>query len=243
MSVAAQVAVVALVASACSASSTGGTPSSTGGGTATSSTSPAPSGSGSTSSVVPVSPQELLTAADLAKAGLPRGLVEDNESKSGSAADQRAVFDCWAVTDVFKRVPGTTVEAKAVRAFTDRSKSHAVAQVVLHFASPAQAQRYGATVARRLAACPRPKLAVGGLGPEVSNSSAEQVTTACDRSGGFTAIATRQTAHGANSLVVAMLLISAGPIFSLGLLLGPLSSNSPTQRSNVADAMCARLRG
>ncbi len=130
-----------------------------------------------------------------------------------------------------------------MRAFIDPRKVHDVAQVVLHFASPAAAERFGSTVAHRLSACPHPKLLVAGTGPEVSNGSTEQVSTRCDRSLGFTAIATRQSTGGANSLVVGMLLVAAGQNFSLVLLVGPLSSNSPTQRSKVADAVCAHLRG
>ena len=246
VSVIAQLTAVALVVGACSASSTPGTPTGTGGGSvgATASpTSPAPSGSQSPANVL-ISPQQLLTPADYVKAGIASGLVLNKQHKSTTAAaDQRAAFGCWALTDVLRHVAGTTLRAKAVRAFSDRSKAHDVAQVVLDFASPAQAQRYGAQVSQRLATCAHPKLALAGVGPEFSSSSAEQLTTTCDRSGGFTAIATRELPHGSNSLVLAMLLVANGALFSLSLLLGPLSSNDPVERSKVADAVCARLSG
>lgn len=245
----AQFAVVALVAAACGGTATGSTAETDGTGPTTSSSpsgsspSSLPSGSSSSSSRA-IDPRRLLTAADYVKAGIAPALVASRQNHSKSApADQRAVFGCWAITDVLRRVPGTAVRAKAVRAFTDRSKAHDVAQVVLEFMSAAQAQRFGTQVARRLDACPHPELAVAGVGPEFSNSSAEQLTTACDRSGGFTAIATRHLLHGSNSLVLAMLLVSAGPTLSLSVLLGPPSSNDPMQRSQVADLACARLRG
>jgi hypothetical protein len=232
----------ALVLSACSSSSTGGTPQGGGSGASSSAGSPAPSFS-SGSSAVPVGPQEFLSAADVTHDGFATRLSAVKQNKTSSASAQRKVFDCLALTTVLRPVPGTSVKAKGVRVFADAKNAHVIAQVVLHFASPAQAQRYGGVVVQRLAACPHPKLLLIGTGPEASNGTSEPVTTACDRSAGYTAVATRRLRNRSNSVVVSMLLVAAGPVFSLALLFGPLASNNPTMRSKVADALCARVRG
>lgn len=245
----AQLVVVALAISGCSGSVTTGTPTSSAGTTGGSSAASAGANAGASAtstppSTVAISPQQILAAADYVKAGIASEFILQRQHKSASAvADERAVFGCWALADVLKSVPGTTVRAKLVRAYVDRSKAHDVAQVVLDFASAAQTQRYGAVVAKRLATCSHPKLAVAGIGPVFSSSSAEPITTVCDHTAVFTAIATRHLPRGSNSLVLAMVLVANGTLFSLDLLLGPLSSNNPVQRSNIADAACAHLRG
>lgn len=188
-------------------------------------------------------PQEYLTVADLTRAGFATGLSAIKQTSKSSASEQRKVFDCLALTTVLRPVPGTTVAANGAQAFADAKTTHVIVQAVLHFASPAQAQRYGGVVVQRLAACPHPKLMLIGTGPETSNATGEQVTTACDRSAGYTAIATRRLRNHSNSVVVSTLLVAAGPVFSLVLLFGPLASNNPTMRSKVADALCARVRG
>ncbi len=235
----------ALVLSACSGSSTGATPQGTSDspGAGTSTSSPAPSTSGSSTTAAPVGSAEFLTAADLTRAGVAAGLAAVKQSKTSAPAAQRKLFDCLALTTVLHHVPGISFGAKGVRVFADASNAHVIAQVVLHFASSAQAQRFGGVVVQRLAACPRPKLLLVGTGPEVSNGTTVQVTTTCDRSAGYTAIATRRLRNRSNSEVVSMLLVAAGPTFSLVLLFGPLSSNNHTMESKVADAMCARVRG
>ncbi len=187
--------------------------------------------------------QEFLSAADVTRAGFATRLSVVKQSKTSSASAQRKVFDCLALTTVLRPVPGTSVAAKGARVFADARNAHVIVQVVLHFASPSQAQRYGGVVVRRLAACPHPKLLLVGTGPEASNGSSERVTTACDRSAGYTAVATRQLRNKSNSVVVSTLLVAAGPVFSLVLLFGPLAINNPAMRSKVADALCARVRG
>jgi hypothetical protein len=190
-----------------------------------------------------VGAQEFLSAADVTHAGFATALSPVKQNKTSSPSVQRKVFDCLALTTVLRPVPGTSVSAKGARVFADAKNVHVIAQVVLHFASPAQAQRYGGVVVQRLTACPHPKLLVVGTGPEASTGTSEQVTTACDRSAGYTAIATRRLRNRSNSVVVSTLLVAAGPVFSLVLLFGPLTSNNPIMRSKVADALCARVRG
>ena len=145
----------ALVLSACSGSSTGGTPQGTSdtSGPGSSTSSPAPSTSGSSTTAAPVGSAEFLTAADLTKAGVAAGLAAVKQSKTSSPAAERKLFDCLALTTVLRRVPGISFGAKGVRVFADASNAHVIAQVVLHFASSAQA-----TALRR-----RGRATIGGL--------------------------------------------------------------------------------
>ena len=87
----------AFVLSACSSSSTGGTPQGAGSDASSSAGSPAPSsGSGSSATAVPVGPQEFLSAADVTHAGFATGLSVVKQTKTSSASAQRQVFDCLA---------------------------------------------------------------------------------------------------------------------------------------------------